>query len=108
MSFVNEDFENVAADLVEHKRALFEFEQKEKEMASLIQDLTSIVKEQKEKIAELTKSNEEATANLKVYYVEEEMRQLLQETANNKKAMENKVRRLTQALNDIQQDLEVY
>lgn len=35
-------------------------------MASLIQDLTSIVKEQKEKIAELTKSNEEATANLKV------------------------------------------
>uniref|UniRef100_A0A8C3KJ70 Leucine-rich repeat and coiled-coil domain-containing protein 1 n=1 Tax=Calidris pygmaea TaxID=425635 RepID=A0A8C3KJ70_9CHAR len=62
---VNEDFENVAADLVEHKRALFEFEQKEKEMASLIQDLTSIVQEQKEKIAELTKSNEEATANLK-------------------------------------------
>lgn len=35
-------------------------------MASLIQDLTSIVKEQKAKIAELTKSNEEATANLKV------------------------------------------
>ncbi|NXN73329.1 LRCC1 protein, partial [Himantopus himantopus] len=62
---VNEDFENVAADLAEHKQALFEFEQKEKEMASLIQDLTSIVKEQKAKIAELTKSNEEATANLK-------------------------------------------
>ncbi|NXA19373.1 LRCC1 protein, partial [Ibidorhyncha struthersii] len=62
---VNEGFENVAADLAEHKRALFEFEQKEKEMASLIQDLTSIVKEQKAKIAELTKSNEEATANLK-------------------------------------------
>uniref|UniRef100_A0A8D0FC53 Leucine-rich repeat and coiled-coil domain-containing protein 1 n=1 Tax=Strix occidentalis caurina TaxID=311401 RepID=A0A8D0FC53_STROC len=63
---VKEGFENVATDLVEHKRALFEFEQKEKEMASLIQDLTSIVKEQKAKIAELTKSNEEATANLKV------------------------------------------
>ncbi|XP_064298554.1 leucine-rich repeat and coiled-coil domain-containing protein 1 isoform X2 [Phalacrocorax carbo] len=62
---VKEGFENVAADLAEHKRALFEFEQKEKEMASLIQDLTSIVKEQKAKIAELTKSNEEATANLK-------------------------------------------
>ncbi|XP_014820992.1 PREDICTED: leucine-rich repeat and coiled-coil domain-containing protein 1 isoform X1 [Calidris pugnax] len=62
---VKEDFENVAADLVEHKRALFELEQKDKEMASLIQDLTSLVKEQKEKIAELTKSNEEATANLK-------------------------------------------
>uniref|UniRef100_A0A663N0L8 Leucine-rich repeat and coiled-coil domain-containing protein 1 n=1 Tax=Athene cunicularia TaxID=194338 RepID=A0A663N0L8_ATHCN len=63
---VKEGFENVAADLVEHKRALFEFEQKEKEMASLIQDLTSLVKEQKAKIAELTKSNEEATENLKV------------------------------------------
>ncbi|KFV42385.1 Leucine-rich repeat and coiled-coil domain-containing protein 1, partial [Gavia stellata] len=62
---VKEGFENLAADLVEHKRALFEFEQKEKEMASLIQDLTNIVKEQKAKIAELTKSNEEATANLK-------------------------------------------
>ncbi|XP_068252705.1 leucine-rich repeat and coiled-coil domain-containing protein 1 isoform X1 [Nyctibius grandis] len=62
---VKEGFENVAADLVEHKRALFEFEQREKEMTSLIQDLTSIVEEQKAKIAELTKSNEEATANLK-------------------------------------------
>ncbi|NXW46751.1 LRCC1 protein, partial [Nyctiprogne leucopyga] len=62
---VKEGFENVAADLVEHKQALFECEQKEKEMTSLIQDLTSIVREQKAKIADLTKSNEEATANLK-------------------------------------------
>ncbi|KFP25241.1 Leucine-rich repeat and coiled-coil domain-containing protein 1, partial [Colius striatus] len=62
---VKEEFENAAADLVEHKQALFELEQREKEMASLIQDMTSVVKEQKEKIAELTKSNEEATANLK-------------------------------------------
>lgn len=35
-------------------------------MTVLIQDLTSIVKEQKEKIAELVKSNQETTANLKV------------------------------------------
>ncbi|KAM9387710.1 leucine-rich repeat and coiled-coil domain-containing protein 1 [Phaethornis superciliosus] len=62
---VKEDFENVSADLVEHKQALYEFEQREKEMTRLIQDLTSIVEEQKAKIAELTKSNEEATANLK-------------------------------------------
>ncbi|XP_069710403.1 leucine-rich repeat and coiled-coil domain-containing protein 1 [Phaenicophaeus curvirostris] len=62
---VKEDFEIVSADLVEHKRALFELEQKEEEMTSLIQDLTSIVQEQKAKIAELTKSNEEATVNLK-------------------------------------------
>ncbi|NXA14810.1 LRCC1 protein, partial [Sapayoa aenigma] len=62
---VKEGFENASADLVKHKQALFESEQREKEMASLIQDLTSIVEEQKAKIAELTKSNEEATANLK-------------------------------------------
>ncbi|NXO04036.1 LRCC1 protein, partial [Rhinopomastus cyanomelas] len=62
---VKDSFENVAADLAEHKRVLFEFERKEEEMVNVIQDLTSIVKEQKAKIAELTKSNEEATANLK-------------------------------------------
>ncbi|NXX50425.1 LRCC1 protein, partial [Tricholaema leucomelas] len=62
---VKEGFENVAADLAEHKQVVFELEQKEKEMASLIQDLTSLVKEQKAKIAELTKSNDEATTNLK-------------------------------------------
>ncbi|XP_062424359.1 leucine-rich repeat and coiled-coil domain-containing protein 1 isoform X2 [Rhea pennata] len=42
-----------------------ESEQKEKQMASLIQDLTSIVKEQKAKITELLKSKQEVTANLK-------------------------------------------
>ncbi|NXY03748.1 LRCC1 protein, partial [Pteruthius melanotis] len=62
---VKQGFEKVSADLVEHKQALFELEQREKDMASLIQDLTNIVEEQKAKIAELTKSNEEATANLK-------------------------------------------
>ncbi|NXC05570.1 LRCC1 protein, partial [Orthonyx spaldingii] len=62
---VKQGFEQVSADLVEHKQALFEFEQREKDMASLIQDLTNIVEEQKAKIAELTKSNEETTATLK-------------------------------------------
>ncbi|NWV26689.1 LRCC1 protein, partial [Origma solitaria] len=62
---VKQGFEKVSADLVEHKQALFELEQREKHMASLIQELTDIVEEQKAKIAELTKSNEEATANLK-------------------------------------------
>ncbi|XP_017586527.1 PREDICTED: leucine-rich repeat and coiled-coil domain-containing protein 1 [Corvus brachyrhynchos] len=62
---VKHGFEKVSADLVEHKQALFELEQREKDMASLIQDLTNIVEEQKGKIADLTKSNEEATANLK-------------------------------------------
>ncbi|XP_005042320.2 PREDICTED: leucine-rich repeat and coiled-coil domain-containing protein 1 [Ficedula albicollis] len=62
---VKQGFEKASADLVEHKQALFELELREKEMASLIQDLTNLVEEQKAKIAELTKSNEEATANLK-------------------------------------------
>ncbi|XP_053844428.1 leucine-rich repeat and coiled-coil domain-containing protein 1 [Vidua macroura] len=62
---VKQGFEEASADLVEHKQALFELEQREKDMASLIQDLTDLVEEQKAKIAELTKSNEEATANLK-------------------------------------------
>ncbi|NWI11937.1 LRCC1 protein, partial [Crypturellus soui] len=62
---VKDAFENVAAELAEHKQALFQSEQKEEQMASLIQDLTSIVKEQKAKIAELLKSKQEATANLK-------------------------------------------
>ncbi|NXM84764.1 LRCC1 protein, partial [Oenanthe oenanthe] len=62
---VKQGFEKASADLVEHKQALFELELREKDMASLIQDLTNLVEEQKAKIAELTKSNEEATANLK-------------------------------------------
>ncbi|NWR48962.1 LRCC1 protein, partial [Regulus satrapa] len=63
---VKQGFENVSAELAEHKQALFELEQREKDMASLIQELTNIVEEQKARIAELTKSNEEATANLKI------------------------------------------
>ncbi|NXO41412.1 LRCC1 protein, partial [Locustella ochotensis] len=62
---VKQGFEKVSADLVEHKQALFELEQREKYMTSLIQDLTNLVEEQKAKIADLTKSNEEATTNLK-------------------------------------------
>ncbi|NXW67057.1 LRCC1 protein, partial [Hirundo rustica] len=62
---VKQGFEKVSADLLEHKQALFELEQREKCMASLIHDLTNLVEEQKAKIAELTKSNEEAATNLK-------------------------------------------
>ncbi|NXR81172.1 LRCC1 protein, partial [Pycnonotus jocosus] len=62
---VKQGFENISADLAEHKQALFELEQRKKYMESLIQDLTNLVEEQKVKIAELTKSNEEATTNLK-------------------------------------------
>uniref|UniRef100_A0A8D2NTD5 Leucine-rich repeat and coiled-coil domain-containing protein 1 n=1 Tax=Zosterops lateralis melanops TaxID=1220523 RepID=A0A8D2NTD5_ZOSLA len=76
---VKQGFEKVSADLVEHKQALFELEQKEKYMASLIQDLTNLVEEQKVKIAELTKSNEEATTNLKVFCRTGELETVIEE-----------------------------
>ncbi|NXI75836.1 LRCC1 protein, partial [Rhipidura dahli] len=81
---VKHGFEKVSADLAEHKQALFELEQREKDMASLIQDMTNIVEEQKAKIAELTKANEEATANRKCRT--EELETLIEE--NKQKAVQ--------------------
>ncbi|XP_075776563.1 leucine-rich repeat and coiled-coil domain-containing protein 1 isoform X1 [Pelodiscus sinensis] len=62
---VKDGFENVTAELAEHKCALFQSQQKEKQSAALIQELTSMVKEQKTRIAEVVKSKQETTANLK-------------------------------------------
>ncbi|XP_077208119.1 leucine-rich repeat and coiled-coil domain-containing protein 1 isoform X2 [Paroedura picta] len=62
---VKEAFDNVAAELAEHKHALVQSQQKEKQSATLVQELTSIVKEQKTKITELVKSKQETTFNWK-------------------------------------------
>uniref|UniRef100_A0A8C3SAY0 Leucine-rich repeat and coiled-coil domain-containing protein 1 n=1 Tax=Chelydra serpentina TaxID=8475 RepID=A0A8C3SAY0_CHESE len=62
---VKDGFENVTAELAEHKCALFQSQQKEKQSAALIQELTSMVKEQKARISEVVKSKQETTANLK-------------------------------------------
>ncbi|TFK10921.1 protein kinase C beta type [Platysternon megacephalum] len=62
---VKDGFENVTAELAEHKCALFQSQQKEKQSAALIQELTSMVKEQKARITEVVKSKQETTANLK-------------------------------------------
>ncbi|XP_067409636.1 leucine-rich repeat and coiled-coil domain-containing protein 1 isoform X2 [Emydura macquarii macquarii] len=62
---VKDGFENVTAELTEHKCALFQAQQKEKQSAALIQELTSMVKEQKVRITEVVKSKQETTANLK-------------------------------------------
>ncbi|XP_038246017.1 leucine-rich repeat and coiled-coil domain-containing protein 1 isoform X2 [Dermochelys coriacea] len=62
---VKDGFENVTAELAEHKCALFQSQQKEKQSAALIQELTSMVKEQKARITEVVKSKQGTTANLK-------------------------------------------
>nr|XP_048697057.1 leucine-rich repeat and coiled-coil domain-containing protein 1 isoform X2 [Caretta caretta] len=62
---VKDGFENVTAELAEHKCTLFQSQQKEKQSAALIQELTSMVKEQKVRITEVVKSKQETTANLK-------------------------------------------
>uniref|UniRef100_A0A8D0HBT2 Leucine-rich repeat and coiled-coil domain-containing protein 1 n=1 Tax=Sphenodon punctatus TaxID=8508 RepID=A0A8D0HBT2_SPHPU len=62
---VKDGFDNVAAELAEHKHALAQSWQKEKQSATLIQELTSVVKEQKTKITELVKLKHETTRNLK-------------------------------------------
>ncbi|XP_005299451.1 leucine-rich repeat and coiled-coil domain-containing protein 1 isoform X1 [Chrysemys picta bellii] len=62
---VKDGFENVTAELAEHKCSLSQSQQKEKQSAALIQELTSMVKEQKARITEVVKSKQETTANLK-------------------------------------------
>nr|XP_015210449.1 PREDICTED: leucine-rich repeat and coiled-coil domain-containing protein 1 isoform X2 [Lepisosteus oculatus] len=62
---VKEGFDHVSAELLEHKRALAKFQQKEKRSAVLVQDLTAMVKEQKARIAELVKSKQESVSELK-------------------------------------------
>uniref|UniRef100_A0A8C8RMG6 Leucine-rich repeat and coiled-coil domain-containing protein 1 n=1 Tax=Pelusios castaneus TaxID=367368 RepID=A0A8C8RMG6_9SAUR len=62
---VKDGFESVTAELAEHKCALFQAHQKEKQSGALIKELTSMVKEQKLRITEVVKSKQETTANLK-------------------------------------------
>ncbi|KAJ1192849.1 hypothetical protein NDU88_002155 [Pleurodeles waltl] len=62
---VKDGFESVTTDLTEHKSALLQSKQREKQSSTLIQELTLMVKEQKTRIAEITKSKEEAVSDLK-------------------------------------------
>uniref|UniRef100_A0A803TTZ6 Leucine-rich repeat and coiled-coil domain-containing protein 1 n=1 Tax=Anolis carolinensis TaxID=28377 RepID=A0A803TTZ6_ANOCA len=62
---VKEAFDNIATELTEHKHALVQSQQKEKQSAALVQELTSMVKEQKAKITELIKLKQETTYNMK-------------------------------------------
>ncbi|XP_063113583.1 leucine-rich repeat and coiled-coil domain-containing protein 1 isoform X3 [Cavia porcellus] len=61
---VKEGFENVATELAKSKHALIWAQRKENESSSLIKDLTCMVKEQKSKLAEVSKLKQETAANL--------------------------------------------
>ncbi|XP_077023230.1 leucine-rich repeat and coiled-coil domain-containing protein 1 isoform X3 [Tamandua tetradactyla] len=61
---VKDGFENVAAELAKSKHALVWAQRKENESSTLIKDLTCMVKEQKIKLAEVSKLKQETTANL--------------------------------------------
>ncbi|XP_036686786.1 leucine-rich repeat and coiled-coil domain-containing protein 1 isoform X2 [Balaenoptera musculus] len=61
---VKDGFENVATELAKSKHALVWAQRKENESSSLIKDLTSMVKEQKTKLAEVSKLKQETTTNL--------------------------------------------
>ncbi|MBN3283072.1 LRCC1 protein, partial [Polyodon spathula] len=62
---VKDGFEQITSELMEHKKALAKSQQKENQSASLIQELTAMVKEQKARIAELIKSKQGSTSELK-------------------------------------------
>nr|XP_033790234.1 leucine-rich repeat and coiled-coil domain-containing protein 1 isoform X2 [Geotrypetes seraphini]XP_033790235.1 leucine-rich repeat and coiled-coil domain-containing protein 1 isoform X2 [Geotrypetes seraphini]XP_033790236.1 leucine-rich repeat and coiled-coil domain-containing protein 1 isoform X2 [Geotrypetes seraphini]XP_033790237.1 leucine-rich repeat and coiled-coil domain-containing protein 1 isoform X2 [Geotrypetes seraphini] len=62
---VKDGFENVTAELAEYKDSLALSQRKEKQSASLIQELTAMVKEQKAKLSAVTKSKQEMTSDLK-------------------------------------------
>ncbi|XP_023558971.1 leucine-rich repeat and coiled-coil domain-containing protein 1 isoform X2 [Octodon degus] len=61
---VKEGFENVATELAKSKHALVWAQRKENESSSLIKDLTCMVKEQKSKLAEVSKMKRETATNL--------------------------------------------
>ncbi|XP_054450839.1 leucine-rich repeat and coiled-coil domain-containing protein 1 [Pteronotus mesoamericanus] len=61
---VKDGFESVATELAKSKHALVWAQRKENESSSLIKDLTCMVKEQKTKLAEVSKLKQETAANL--------------------------------------------
>ncbi|KAG1969766.1 leucine-rich repeat and coiled-coil domain-containing protein 1 [Pimephales promelas] len=64
-SEVKEGFVQVSAELLEVKSSLSQSQQKEKQSASLVQELTAMVKEQKTRITEILKAKKEAAIEFK-------------------------------------------
>ncbi|KAM9719792.1 leucine-rich repeat and coiled-coil domain-containing protein 1 [Menidia menidia] len=64
-SEVKEVCDHVTSELMELKETLAQSQQREKKSASLVQELTTMVKEQKTRISELIKAKKDAVADLK-------------------------------------------
>ncbi|KAL0966614.1 hypothetical protein UPYG_G00297450 [Umbra pygmaea] len=62
---VEQSCERLSAELSEVKSALSHTQQKERQAASLVQELTSMVKEQKSRITEISKAKRDAVTELK-------------------------------------------
>ncbi|KAG5285397.1 hypothetical protein AALO_G00002920 [Alosa alosa] len=58
-------FDHASRELSDLKASLIQTQQKEQKSVALVQELTTMVREQKERIAELTKSRKEAVTELK-------------------------------------------
>lgn len=63
---VKEVCDHMTAELMELKATLTQSQQSEKNSASLVQELTAMVKEQKSRISELVKAKKDAVAELRV------------------------------------------
>lgn len=60
----------MTAELMELKATLTQSQQREKKSGCLVQELTAMVKEQKNRITELIKAKRDAVASLKVLYTD--------------------------------------
>lgn len=65
---MKEACEQMTAELMELKATLAQSQQREKKSGSLVQELTAMVKEQKNRISELIKAKRDAVTDLKVQH----------------------------------------
>lgn len=68
---LKEACDRMTAELMELKANLAQSQQREKKSGSLVQELTAMVKEQKNRISELIKAKKEAVTDLKVQHHKE-------------------------------------
>ncbi|XP_075877959.1 leucine-rich repeat and coiled-coil domain-containing protein 1 isoform X2 [Nelusetta ayraudi] len=76
-SEVKDVCDQMTEELVGHKAAFTQFQEKEKKSASLVQQLTAMVKEQNSRISQLNKAKNDAVTDLKSRFrsLEEELQQ---------------------------------
>ncbi|XP_035886962.1 leucine-rich repeat and coiled-coil domain-containing protein 1 isoform X4 [Phyllostomus discolor] len=104
---VKDGFESVATELAKSKHALVWAQRKENESSSLIEDLTCMVKEQKTKLAEVSKLKQETAANLQCLQEKEEQVKILQQKITEiQKCTQEQLNEKSSQLDDIIEKLE--